>query len=112
MSAPPIVWIDERIAKGLPQAKDEELAERGVDQIRYVSQDRVNDLVNAALPPDEIIIQIQEVGGMLHGLTNQGRLMAYGQPLGIQDHLNVSDRPPGDPGWYEVAGMMLSELEP
>ena len=112
MSAPAIVWIDERVAHGLPQAKDEELAERGVDQIRYVSQERVNDLVNAVLPPDEIIIQIQEVGGMLHGLTNQGRLMAYGQPLGIQDQQNLSDLPPGEPGWYEVAGIILPEFAP
>ena len=88
MSAPPIVWIDERIAKGLPQAKDEELAERGVDQIRYVSQERVNDLVNAAIGPDELIIQIQNVveqrqlgdvsrlDSKLIALTNQGRLFA------------------------------------
>ena len=109
MSAPPIVWIDERIARGLAQDKDPELAERGIDQIRYISQERVNALVNAALPPDEIIIQIQEVGGMLHGLTNQGRLMAYGQPLGIHDQLNIDDAPPGEPGWHEIAG---AELQP
>ena len=112
MSAPPIVWIDERIARGLPQAKDEELAERGVDQICYVAQERVNELVRAAGGPEELIIQIQEVGGILHGLTNHGRLMAYSQPLGIQDQLNVSDLPPGEPGWYEVGGMTLPEFAP
>ena len=110
MSAPPIVWIDERIARGLAQDKDPELAERGIDQIRYISQERVNDLINAARPPDEIIIQIQDVGGMLHGLTNQGRLFAYGQPIGIQDQLD--DVPDRKPGWYEVAGIELEELEP
>lgn len=84
MNAPPIVWIDERIAKGLPQEKDAELAERGVDQVRYVSQDRVNDLVNAAVGPSELIIQIQNVGehvgdigqDKLIALTNHGRLFA------------------------------------
>ena len=110
MSAPPIVWIDERIAKGLPQAKDEELAERGVDQIRYVSQERVNDLVNAAIGPDDTIIQITSLAGMLYGLTSAGRLFAYGQPLGIQDQFEgVPDR---EPGWYEVAGTTLPEPLP
>ena len=112
MTAPPIVLIDERVARGLPHAKDEELAERGVDQISYVSQERVNDLVRAAGGPDELIIQIQEVGGMLHGLTNLGRLMAYGQSHGIQDQQNLSDLPPGEPGWYEVAGTILPEFAP
>ena len=78
MSAPPIVWIDERIAKGLPQAKDEELAERGVDQIRYVSQERVNDLVRAAKGPDEFIIQLNvNAAGVLYGLSNYGRVFAF-----------------------------------
>lgn len=106
MSAPPIVWIDERIARGLAQAKDPELAERGVDQIRYIAQERVDELVQAARGPGEIIIMIQDVGGMLYGLTNQGRLFAYGQPLGIQDKLDgVPDR---EAGWYEVAGHELA----
>lgn len=81
MSAPAIVWIDERVARGLPQDKDHELAERGVDQIRYVSQDRVNDLVNAARGGDEFIVQIFTfpaedgcVGPDLIALTNLGRL--------------------------------------
>ena len=112
MTAPAIVWIDERVAHGLPQAKDEELAERGVDQICYIAQERVNELVRAAGGPEELIIQIQEVGGMLHGLTNLGRLMAYGPPLGIQDQQNLSDLPPGEPGWYEVAGTILPEFAP
>ena len=84
MSAPPIVWIDERIARGLPQDKDPELAERGVSQIRYVNQARVNDLVQAAIGPDELIIQIQNIGehvgavgiDKLIALTNHGRLFA------------------------------------
>ena len=107
MSAPPIVWIDERIAKGLTQDKDAELAERGIDQIRYVSQERVNDLVRAARGPDERIVQIQSLAGILYGLTDQGRLFAYGQPLDIQD--KFEGVPPREPGWHEVAG---AELQP
>ena len=84
MSAPPIVYIDERIARGLAQDKDPELAERGIDQIRYVNQARVNELVQAAIGPDELIIQIQNVResvaevavDKLIALTNQGRLFA------------------------------------
>lgn len=109
MSAPPIVWIDERIAKGLAQAKDEELAERGVNQIRYIAQERVDHLVRAAKGPDEFIVQItdSEVRGFLYGLTNYGRLFAYGQPLGIQDRLDGV--PEGRVGWYEIAGSELPE---
>ena len=87
MRAPPIVWIDERIAAGLPQDKDGELAERGVNQIRYVTQDRVNALVNAAHGPAEFFVQILVAGVgeapdnsgnyplLLVGLTNFGRVM-------------------------------------
>ena len=107
MSAPPIVWLDDRIAGRLPQDKDPELAERGGSQTRYISQDRVTELVNAARGPGEMIVQIQELGGILHGLTNQGRLFAYGQPLGIQDTLDGVPEP--TVGWYEVAGVELSE---
>lgn len=84
MSAPPIIYIDERIARGLAQEKDPELAERGVDQIRYIAQERVTELVRAAGGPDELIIQIQNVGqhvgevgiDNLIALTNHGRLFA------------------------------------
>ena len=90
MKAPKVVWIDERIAAGLPQEKDGELAARGVDQIRYVAQDRVNDLVRAAMGGEEFIVQISEAQGMLFGLSNLGRLWAFGNFLndgdeGIED---------------------------
>ncbi len=102
--APAIVWIDARIASSLSTIKDEELAERGVDQIRYVAQERVNELVQAAIGPDELIIQIQDVGGILHGLTNQGRLMAFGQLVDSVPDLAA--------GWYAIAPAALPELEP
>jgi hypothetical protein len=79
VNAPPIVWIDERIARGLAQEKDPELAERGVDQIRYIAQDRVNELVRSAHGPDEFIVQIstrvnERADQRLVALTNYGRL--------------------------------------
>lgn len=78
MSAPPILWIDERIAKGLPLDKDPELAERGIEQIRYVSQERVNELVNAAIGPDELIVQLNvTAAGVLYGLSNFGRVFCF-----------------------------------
>lgn len=80
MNAPPIIWIDERIAAGLPQAKDEELAERGVDQIRYVEQHRVNELVSAARGGDEFICQVAASGRLLYGLSNLGRLYIFIKP--------------------------------
>ena len=103
MNAPPIVWLDDRIAGQLPQDKDAELAERGGSQTRYISQERVDELIAAVRGPGEMIVQIQDVAGMLHGLTNTGRLFCYGQPIGIQGQLDgVPDR---EPGWYEVAGV-------
>jgi len=82
MNAPPIIWIDERIASNLPQAKDEELAERGVEQVRYIAQSRVNDLVEAARGGDEFICQIavDNDGQMIFGLSNLGRLWIFMKP--------------------------------
>jgi len=104
---PPIVWLDDRVARNLPQDKDAELAERGGSQTRYISQERVNALVDAARGPGEMIVQIQTVGEMLYGLSNSGRLFAFGQlayPEGV-------DQATGElrAGWLEVAG---SELAP
>lgn len=110
MNAPPIIWLDERIAAGLPKEKDVELFERGVDQIRYVSQSRVNDLVNAAKGGDEFIVQVDGASGMIYGLSNFGRLWAFGQALGIQDRL---DGIPGQRvGWYLIADRELPSDEP
>ncbi len=111
--APAIVWIDARIASGLSTIKDEELAERGVDQIRYVAQERVDHLVRAAKGPDEFIVEITDSAGMLYGLTNYGRLFAYGQPIGIKDLEELDPLLAGIPaspsGWYLIAE---SELAP
>jgi hypothetical protein len=103
MSAPPIIWIDERIARGLPQDKDPELAERGVDQIRYIAQDRVNELVRAArgLEAVEFIVEIAAGQGIIYGISNEGRLWAYGQTIGIQDQ--IDGVPERTPGWYLIA---------
>ena len=54
---------------------------------------------------DERIIEIESLAGMLYGLTNEGRLFAYGQPLDIQDQFDGV--PPREPGWHEVAGAEL-----
>lgn len=99
-NAPPIVWLDDRIAAQLPQAKDEELAERGGSQTRYISQTRVNALVDAARGPSEMIVQIQAVGQILYGLSNQGRLFAQGTVDG-----QVA-------GWHLLVDAQLLELEP
>lgn len=104
MSGPSEVWIDERVAKTLPAAKDEELAERGVHQIQFLNVAKVRELVRQAAGPDEFIVQITD-NGILYGLTNYGRLYAYGQPLGIQDRLDGV--PEGHVGWHEVAGPEL-----
>ena len=100
MNAPPIIWIDERIAAGLPQAKDEELAERGVEQIRYIAQSRVNDLVNAARGGDEFICQLSASGRILYGLSNFGRLYIFIKP---EEHIGGE--------WALLADRELQPLE-
>jgi hypothetical protein len=78
-AAPPIIWLDERVAARMATSKDPELAERGVDQVRYIIQNRVNDLVAAARGPLEIIVQIHTyAAGVLYGLSSAGRLYALG----------------------------------
>ena len=51
-------------------------------------------------------MSIQTVGEILHGLSNFGRLFAYGQPIGIQQQLDgVPER---IAGWYLVAERELT----
>ena len=96
MTAPPIVWIDERIARGLAQDKDRELAERGVDQIRYISQERVNALVDAARGGEEFIVQLSGEG-LMYGLSNLGRVWAF-----------MSEDSDTAPAWHLIAERELA----
>lgn len=100
MNAPPIIWIDERIAAGLPQGKDPELAERGVDQIRYIAHDRVTEMVSAARGGDEFICNISAQGRLLYGLSNYGRLFIFLKP---EDHIGGE--------WALLAERELQSLE-
>lgn len=79
MSGPSEIWIDERVARTLPSAKDEELAERGVHQVQFINIAKVRELVRKAGGPDEFIVQITSRENdrdldRLVALTNFGRL--------------------------------------
>ena len=83
MNAPASIWLDERVARTLPRVKDEELAERGVAQIRYFSEEEVAGMVRRVGPPAEMVVQIaalvEQVGEVredrLIVLTNLGRIL-------------------------------------
>jgi len=86
-NSPVDIWLDERIARGLPRVKDAELAERGVDQVHYIREDEVKELIRRQGLPDEVLFQIVAgEGGRLYGLSNLGKV--YGL---------------GSEGWEEVA---------
>ena len=55
---------------------------------------------------DERIIQLESLAGMLYGLTNQGRLFAFGQGLDIRARLDDPELRSAV-GWYELAGAEL-----
>jgi hypothetical protein len=83
MNEPTDIWIDARVANTLPVHKDEELAERGVDQAHYIHEAKVKQLLRQAGPPGEAVIQIaalvEQVGDVredrLVVLTNLGRIL-------------------------------------
>jgi hypothetical protein len=106
VSAPPIIWLDERVASRMPQQKDPELAERGVDQVRYIIQNRVNDLVAAARGPSEFIVQIVDHSGMIFGLSNHGRLWAFG------NFTNTGTGEEEPDSWQLIAEGLEPEPEP
>ena len=91
MSAPSEIWIDERVAKTMSPHKDEELAERGVSQIHYIAASHARELVRKAGPPGEAIIQITESQGMIFGLSNLGRLWAFGNLLNDGNDEEIPD---------------------
>ncbi len=93
VTEPTDVWIDVRVAINLPNFKDEELAERGVDQIHYIHEEKVKQLLRQVGPPDEAVIQIaalvEQIGDVredrLVVLTNLGRILERKGP----DWVNV-----------------------
>ncbi len=100
MSGPHKVFIDSRIADRLPgtlEEAQEGLAQGGEDPIGYVRADfHEKRLREAANLGQEILITIQAVGEILYGLSNQGRLYAYGVVEG------------GEAGWNLMAERELS----
>ncbi len=98
--APELVFIDPRVAFRLPgtKAAAAEDAAGGTDEpIGYIRQDIFEDKLRQAAGVDqEIIIQVQTVGAILYGLSNLGRLFAYGVVSG------------GTPGWELMAERELS----
>lgn len=77
MRAPVAVYIDDRVAGSLATEKDLELAERGIEQAKYIRDDVVQRLVrDAAGHAPEFLVQIHDMGGLMFGLTNTGRLFS------------------------------------
>ncbi len=88
--APEIIFIDPRVASRLPTSQAEaleQLAGPDIKPIGYMREDIVTKRILAASSVDrEILVMIQETGGILYALSNHGRLWAYGgvdnEPIG------------------------------
>lgn len=86
MLEPEHIYIDQRVAKTLPQDRDEELAARGIAQVHYIRADVVREQLRQ-LRGDEQIIQIiarrprpgagEFNQDELVALTNLGRLFTF-----------------------------------
>ena len=103
--APETVFIDPRVAFRLPSSKAnaaEVQAAGSSEPVGYIRQDIFEEKLRAAANVDqEILTTIQAVGATLFGLSNLGRLFAYGQALGVQDQLEGV--PEETTGWHLVA---------
>jgi hypothetical protein len=108
--APELVFLDPRVAFRLPSSKAnaaEAQAGGSSEPVGYIRQDIFEEKLRQAANVDqEIIIQIQVVGDILHGLSNMGRLFAYRDPIGIQDQLDGV--PEGIVGWHLIADRELA----
>lgn len=75
MTGPDEIWIDERVLRTMNTEPDGEANNQGVRQCRYISHDRVAEMVRGAQGGPEFFIQLQiEAGGIMFALTNYGRI--------------------------------------
>jgi hypothetical protein len=73
--APVAVFIDDRAAGTLPTEPDAELAERGIEQVKYVRDDIVQRLVRDASGYKEAYpVQLTFGAGLLWALMNDGSI--------------------------------------
>lgn len=92
MSGPPEIWIDARIAPRMNTEPDPDVTADGVDQLRYVSAERLAELVRSAAGGTEFFIQINLVaGGIMFALTNYGRLFRQNVDVGVWEMVDVPD---------------------
>lgn len=91
MSGPAEIWLDARVVGSMKTGPD---ADAGGQQLRYISEDRVGEMIRQASGGDEFFIQILLDEGALIGLTNYGRIFHH----------------EGDAAaWFEIPG---PEIEP
>lgn len=108
MSAPPRVFLDERVAASLPEtpADAQESIGQDVNVIAYVREDVHLEAVRSVqVQADEIIVTISQAHGMLFGLSNLGRLFAFRQST---DQSELDIVPEGTEAWHLVAERELS----
>jgi len=91
VNGPPEVWIDRRIIGTMKTEPDLDAAD-GVKQLRYVSSERMADLVRAAAGGDEFFIQIElGDGGIMFALTNYGRIFRQSVGAPAWEKVDVPD---------------------
>lgn len=80
MSAPAEIWIDERVVRTMKTEPDLDAAGAGVEQLRYVSHERLAELLLQSSGGAEFFIQIWSPwrrADELLALTNFGRIYTY-----------------------------------
>jgi len=74
VSGPAEIWLDSRVVRSFKTEPDLDAPE-DVEQLRYVSSERVADLVRSASGGAEFFIQVElGAGGVMFALTNFGRI--------------------------------------
>lgn len=93
MRAPVAVYVDDRVARTMATEKDLEMAERGIEQVKYIREDVVKRMVSDATgyQAPEYLIQIHDFGGLLWGLSNYGRIVTTDTSGGEWDEIRRPD---------------------
>lgn len=75
MRAPVAIFLDDRVAASVPTEPDLEMAERGIEQVKYVREDVLQRLVrDAAGQAQQYPVSLTFGAGLLWALMSNGRI--------------------------------------
>lgn len=96
-NALPIIYLDARVARGLPQEPDLEKAERGIEQVEYVRSDIVEARLRRMQIPEEVIV----------GIASRANEREQDRVVALTSHGRLFVETTG--GWKELPGPALDE---